>query len=101
MNVERKTNHQEHDCFLEAVKTLRAIGGRRQFFIWIGNMDVDDAHFWGNTATPAAILNRLVKTVLETHTDGSCSHCDAVANALKDAKLAFDTAMEASKGRTC
>lgn len=94
------TDHHNHDCFVEAIKTLRAIGGRRQFFIWIGNMEVDDHHFWGNTATCAGVFNRLVK-VAEEHAYGECEHCDAVANALKDAKLAFDTAIAAHKGSSC
>jgi hypothetical protein len=98
-------NSHDHNCFVAAYETFLRLqmiqDGRTGFFLYIGDGDREDAHFLGNTAFAAGAFGRLARDVLATHTPGRCTHCDAVANALKDAKLAFDSAMEAHKNGVC
>ncbi len=97
--------HHDHNCFAEAFETFLRMRnmatGRAGFFLYVASDDTADAHFLGNTAFAAGALHRLIGDGLSGHVFGACAHCDAVAQALKDAKLAFDTSMAAHRGTSC
>lgn len=54
-----------------------------------------------NTACLGDMLNRLCIDAERSHTYGDCAHCDAVADAIKQAQQAFIQSMEGSRTTTC
>lgn len=95
----------DHNCFLEALNTTEKMlkeGGpdaRVGFFLYVGNDRTDDAHFKGNTAFAAGVLQRLIRDVLSGHEYGKCGHCDRVAAALEASGTIFRQMMFGAPGR--